>query len=311
MPDFIDAHHHLWNYTPIEYDWIDDEMSALRRDFTAADFSSLGVALDLSGSVAVQARQTLEETHWLLACAAKYPTIRGVVGWVPLASEELPEILADLARNPLFKAVRHVVQEEPDPEFLLRDDFNRGIARLQPHNLAYDILIRDHQLPQTARFVEQHPNQSFVLDHLAKPRVRERLLEPWSSDLKRLAAHPNVVCKLSGLVTEADWKTWTLGDLRPYLDTALELFGPARLMAGSDWPVCLLATSYNHWWATLIEWAKPLTPSERACIFGDTATRIYRLTTRDEGPAPDPRIDLDIPSNSNRSISPLSRRKPA
>jgi L-fuconolactonase len=249
------------------------------------------------------------ETRWLLACAAETPAIRGVVGWVPLASEELPDVLGDLARNPLFKAVRHVIQGEPDPEFLLRDDFNRGIARLEPLNLAYDILIRDHQLPQAARFVEHHPNQSFVLDHLAKPRVRERLLEPWSSDLKGLAAHPNVVCKLSGLVTEADWETWTLGDLRPYLDTALELFGPARLMAGSDWPVCLLATSYNHWWATLLEWAKPLTASERACIFGDTAARIYRLTV--EETAPEPQADFDIASNSNRSIHPHSGKKPA
>jgi L-fuconolactonase len=293
MSDFIDAHHHLWNYTPAEYGWIDEEMAELRLDFTAEDIAAAGEALDLSGSVVVQARQTLAETHWLLACAAKSRTLLGVVGWLPLASEELPALLDGLASQPLLKGVRHVVQDEPDPEFLLRDDFNRGITQLRPLDLTYDLLIRDHQLPIAARFVERHPDQIFVLDHLAKPRLRESLLEPWCSDLRRLAAYPNVVCKLSGLVTEAHWKSWTPDDLRPYLDTALELFGPSRLMAGSDWPVCLLATSYNRWWSVLLEWAKPLTASERASIFGKTASSVYRLSNREAEPVPRTGATLD------------------
>jgi L-fuconolactonase len=311
MPEFIDAHHHLWNYSPEEYGWIGDQMSELRRDFAAGEVASLGKTLGLNGSVAVQARQTLEETRWLLACAADCPTILGVVGWAPLASEEAPEILAELASDPLLKAVRHVVQDEPDPDFLLREDFNRGVSQLDPLNLAYDILIRDHQLRQATRFVELHPNQRFVLDHLAKPRIRERVLEPWRSDLTRIAAHPNVACKLSGLVTEADWKSWTLDDLRPYLDTALELFGPARLMAGSDWPVCLVATSYSRWWSTLLAWAEPLSASERASIFGQTAERVYRLTASDEVPASNTLIAGHKPSTVNPSARVHSEEKPA
>jgi L-fuconolactonase len=294
MSDFIDAHHHLWNYTPAEYGWIDDEMSELRRDFTAEDFASLGEALDLSGSVVVQARQTLEETRWLLACAALSRTILGVVGWAPLAAEELPAILDEMATNPLLKGVRHVIQDEADPEFLLREDFNRGVARLKGLNLVYDILIRVDQLPITGQFIQRHPNQIFVLDHLAKPRLREGRFEPWCSDLRRVAAYPNVVCKLSGLVTEAHWKSWTPDSLRPYLDTALECFGPDRLMAGSDWPVCLLATSYNRWWSVLLEWAKPLSASERASIFGNTAISVYHLEKRDAQPAPHMSPEVDF-----------------
>jgi L-fuconolactonase len=170
-----------------------------------------------------------------------------------------------------------VIQDEPDDDFILRDDFNRGIGLLAGTGLVYDILIQERHLPQAAIFVDRHPEQIFVLDHLAKPRVREQILLPWRENLRRLAEHENVYCKLSGLVTEADWAAWTLDELRPYLDAALEVFGVERLMAGSDWPVCLLASGYGRWWSTLRSWAAGLSGNERAQIFGETARKVYRL----------------------------------
>ena len=217
------------------------------RMISTAELRDAGV----DGSVVVQARQSVEETRWLLEVAAEDEAIRGVVGWLPLASAELPALLREFAGGGKLKGVRHVVQDEPDDDFILRDDFNRGVAALLDTGLVYDILIYERHLPQAAGFVERHPKQVCVLDHLAKPRIKERILEPWRENLSRLAEHDNVFCKLSGLVTEADWGAWTLDGLRPYLDAALEAFGAERLMAGSDWPVCLLASGYGQWWGAL------------------------------------------------------------
>lgn len=277
IPKTIDAHHHLWRYTPEEFDWLEGPLTPLRRDFLMHD---LFVAMDTAGigaAIAVQARQTIEETLWLLELAAQTPRIAGVVGWAPLVSPDLPEILETLLQNARLKGLRHVLQGEPDPNFMLRPDFNRGIASLLPTGLVYDLLVFERQLPQTIEFVDRHPNQIFVVDHIAKPRIAESVLEPWATNLRELAQRPNVSCKLSGLVTEADPQSWTLSQLTPYLDTALEAFGPLRLMAGSDWPVCLAGVAYDRWFRILHDFFSGHTDHEQAAIFGETATNVYSL----------------------------------
>ena len=274
----VDAHHHLWRYDPIEYDWIDATMRPLQRDFLPADLAQETNAAQVDATVAVQARQTLEETHWLLSLAAESSLIQGVVGWAPIADPAFPDLLPTLAFNPLLKGLRHVVQGEPDG-FLDAPAFNAGIAALGPTGFVYDILIFARQLPEAIRFVDRHPNQSFVLDHIAKPDIRNDGFAVWQRDITELARRPNVACKLSGMVTEADWKSWTPIQLTPYFDTVLEAFTPSRLMAGSDWPVLTVACTYSQWWRTIEDWLVPLSGTERAFIEGDVATRIYNLST--------------------------------
>ena len=247
----IDAHHHLWRYNAAEYDWIEDRMASLRRDFTAADLETAMDGAGIDFSVAVQARQSLEETLALLAVAAAHTRVAAVVGWLPLADRAaLETALRELAPFAKLAGVRHVVQGEP-AGFLEGREFNQGLCVLTEAGLAYDLLVRADQLQETARFVDRHPQQSFVLDHLAKPSIATSILEPWKTDLAELALRPNVLCKLSGMVTKAAWDRWSLETLRPYLDTAVEAFGTDRLLAGSDWPVCLLASGYEQWWTTL------------------------------------------------------------
>ena len=283
IPGIIDAHHHLWYYTPVDYAWIGPGMTALQRDFLPADLEqemSTAVFDDnsrINGSVVVQARQTIQETQWLLQLAEATPWIYGVVGWLPLASPDLPVTLKTLISHPKLKGVRHVVQDEPDDNFLLREDFNHGVDRLLDTSLVYDILIHERQLPQAHQFVKRHPQQVFVLDHLAKPPVRTGSLQPWQDNLQRLAENPNVSCKLSGLVTEADWSSWSPEQLHPYLDTALRIFGPDRLLAGSDWPVCLLAAGYRQWWSLLADWTSTLPSLDRHKILAGNAHRLYQL----------------------------------
>jgi L-fuconolactonase len=273
----VDAHHHFWRFDPAEYDWIDDSMSALRRDFLPADLAPAMSAAGMHGAISVQARQTLDETRWLLSLAEANDFIVGVVGWVPLASPSLRAELATLAENGKLRGVRHVVQGEADPRFLERPDFNAGVNALGDFGLAYDILIYERQLPAAIAFVDRHPGQVFVLDHAGKPRVRECALEPWRTQMRELARRPNVYCKLSGLVTEAAPQSWADTDLRPYIETMLEAFGPARVMFGSDWPVCLLASDYNRWADTVRNFTARLSASERAEIFGGSARRAYRF----------------------------------
>lgn len=272
----IDAHHHFWKYSKTEYGWIDDAMSAIRRDFLPADLEREIRSTGIDGVVSVQARQTVEETRWLLALASGAPFIRGVVGWVPLVDPKVGELLGELSGQPRLRGVRHVLQGEPS-SYLARPDFNEGIRRLAEFGLRYDLLVLEHQLPETLAFVDRHPNQPMILDHLAKPLIREGVLEPWARNLRELARRPQVTCKLSGMVTEADYRSWKPEQLRPYFDVALEAFGPRRLMFGTDWPVCLVATGYSRWHDTVARWIAPLSDSERDEIMGGTATRVYGL----------------------------------
>lgn len=276
MTERIDAHHHLWRYSPEEYGWIDDSMRVLQRDFLPEDLAAEMRSAGVDGAIAVQARQTMEETHWLLEIAEGSDAIRGVVGWAPIAAAGFARAMEEFAERPKLKALRHIVQAEPD-DFLLRDDFNRGISAMRGSGLIYDVLIYERQLPFAIQFVDRHPQQMFVLDHIAKPKVREAVLEPWASRMCELAKRENVVCKLSGVVTEADWGAWPPPTLRPYLDVVVEAFGPRRLMVGSDWPVCLVACGYAQWFALLDEYFAGFSEDERGAVFGGTATRVYKL----------------------------------
>lgn len=277
MAETIDSHQHLWRYTSEDYGWIGPQMQQLKRDFLPEDLEREMAAAQVDGAVAVQARQSVEETRWLLDLAAQSLAIRGVVGWLPIVQGDLPSQLSELGDTAKLKGLRHVIQDEPDDDFILREDFNLGIASLLGTGLVYDILIHERHLPQAARFVALHPRQTFVLDHLAKPKITAAEIEPWRTNLFALAAQPNVFCKLSGLVTEGDWEAWTLESLRPYLDAALAAFGPERLMAGSDWPVCLLASGYSRWWETLRGWMSSFKVRHQEMILGETAKSVYRL----------------------------------
>ncbi len=278
----IDSHQHFWRYTPLEYSWISDAMKVLKHDFLPDDLAPLLHANGINGSIAVQARQTLEETHWLLELAAGHPLVKGVVGWVDLCSPQLDTQLEELVPNRRLVGLRHVLQDEPEDDFMLRPEFQRGIGRLAAHGLVYDILIYPRHLPLAAQLVRAFPNQQFVLDHLAKPLIAEGQIEPWSRDLRELARCPNVACKLSGMVTEARWNAWRREDFLPYLDVALEAFGPERLMIGSDWPVCTLSGDYGSVMAIGVDYTQPLSASERASILGGACARIYRIDTVSE-----------------------------
>lgn len=272
----IDAHHHMWKYGP-DYSWITPEMKAIRRDFLPRDLEPLMHHFGIDGTVAVQARQTLEETSWLLELAAKRPVLRGVVGWVPLTDGSgVKRSLEKFAGNRRLRGVRHVVQDEPDPRYILRPDFNEGIRALKEFGLLYDILIFERHLPAAIEFVDRHPNQTFILDHVAKPRIREKILSPWDRNMREFAKRQNVYCKLSGMVTEAD-PHWTPKDLQPYIDVVLSAFGPRRLMYGSDWPVMLLAGDYERWYRTVTVAIAKLSQTEQDRIMGGTATEAYGI----------------------------------
>ncbi len=276
---WIDAHQHFWRYNPDEYGWIDDSMARLRRDFLPLDLQPEIESAGFDGCVAVQARQTLEETRWLLELAANSQFILGVIGWADLQSDNVRSQLKKFSDNPKQLGVRHVVQGEPDDRFMLRAEFQRGVAALEEFGLTYDILIYPRHLPVAAEFVKRFPQQRFVLDHLAKPFIKRGEIEPWRSNLRRLADFSNVYCKLSGMVTEADWQAWTVEQIAPYLKTALECFGAERLMIGSDWPVCTIAGSYARTMNLVIEFLKGYPDAERDAVLGGTAAKFWRLRT--------------------------------
>lgn len=273
----IDAHHHLWKYNNRDYLWMSDAMTGLRRNFLVPELEHVMRESGVEATIAVQARQTTEETAWLLGLAARHPFIRGVVGWVPLGELDAAPILERFAQHPRLKAVRHVLHDEPDDFYMLRDDFNLGVDMLQSYGLAYDILIFERHLPQTIEFVDRHPGQIFVVDHIAKPRIRDGMLSPWQERIRELAKRENVYCKVSGMATEANWNTWSPDILRPYFDVVLSAFGPKRLMFGSDWPVLTLAGDYKTWMNTFRSFVCELSSDEQKSIYRGTASVAYRL----------------------------------
>ncbi|MEV0113725.1 amidohydrolase family protein [Streptomyces sp. NPDC050844] len=278
----VDAHHHVWDLSVRDQGWITgDALAPIRRDFALADLLPEARAAKVAATVVVQTVTVAEETPELLALAAADPElVVGVVGWTDLTRPDVADALAELCELPgrqYLVGIRHQVQGEPDPRWLLRPDVRRGLKAVADTGLAYDLVVLPHQLPACVDAAREHPELTFVLDHLGKPPIASGDLEPWAADVRALAALPNTVCKLSGLVTEADPKSWTVDELRPYADTVLEAFGPDRLMFGSDWPVCTLAASYGEVADLARELTDSLSDAERAAVFAGTATRVYRL----------------------------------
>lgn len=279
----LDAHQHFWRYDKAQHVWMTDAMAALRRDYLPGDLAPLLQATGFDGTIAVQARQMVEETEWLLALAEQHSFIRGVVGWVDLRSPDLATQLQRFGANPKLVGVRHVVHDEPDEDFMLRPEFRRGIARLADEGLTYDLLLRPPHLKAAIRLADEFKDQPFVLDHIAKPGVDAALWPLWKEDLLRLAERENVTCKLSGLVTEADWGAWRPDDFRPALDVVLQAFGADRLMIGSDWPVCTLAADYATTMGVVMDFVRDLAPSEQAGILGENCARFYGVARAEAG----------------------------
>ena len=277
----VDAHHHLWDLSVRDQDWITgDELASLRRDFLLDEYAALSQSAGVSASVVVQTVTVPEETPELLALAADSPLIAGVVGWTDLTSPDVADQIKALTDRPggdKLVGIRHQVQSEPDPHWLTRPEAIRGLEIIAEAGLVYDLVITPIQLIAAAGAAEAVPDLVFILDHLGKPPIATGILEPWRRTLMRFAALPNTVCKLSGLVTEADWQRWKFADLRPYAETVLDAFGPDRLMFGSDWPVCTLAAEYADVLDAALDFTVMLSPDERAAVFAKTATRVYGL----------------------------------
>ncbi|MBL1069063.1 amidohydrolase [Streptomyces sp. 7-21] len=277
----VDAHHHVWDLSVRDQDWITGPaMAPIRRDFSVADLEPAARAAGVTATVVVQTVTVPEETPELLALAADSDLVAKVVGWADLTDPGIADALARLRQLPggaHLAGIRHQVQSEPDPGWLLRPDVQRGLAAVAEAGLVYDLVITADQLPAAVAAAERRPELTFVLDHLGKPPIAAGAFEPWATNLARLAALPNTVAKLSGLVTEADWARWTTAGLRPYAEAALDTFGPGRLMFGSDWPVCTLAAGYERWVAAAEELTAGLSPDERDAVFSATACRVYGL----------------------------------
>jgi len=278
----VDAHHHLWDPGRRAYPWMDESVAAIRRPFGVEDLDAAAGPQGFGRTVVVQAVSSVEETEELMAVAAASDRVAGVVGWVDLAGPEVAGAIAALRDRPGGQAlvgIRHQVHDEPDPDWLLRDQVTDGLAAVADAGLAYDLLVRERELPAARAVAQRLPQLTLVVDHLAKPRIREGVTDPWAGELAALARQPNVACKVSGLVTEADWNAWTPTQLVPYVRHAVEAFGPERLLFGSDWPVCLLAAGYGEVVAATAEALDRagLAPAEREAVFGANARRLYRL----------------------------------
>ena len=273
----IDAHQHFWQYDAVKYDWIDDSMAAIRQSFMPSDLKNLLEQNQVDGTVLVQVNQSMDENNFMLSLAKENDFIRGVVGWVDLQSENITEELTILKQHNKLKGFRHILQAEKDADFMLRPNFKRGIAALAAFNYTFDVLIYPHQLAAARVMVNSYPNQLFVIDHLAKPYIKNRFIDNWKYDLQDIAAHENVHCKISGMFTEANWTDCSLSDLKPYLDVAVEAFGIKRLLFGSDWPVCLLATDYKNNLSVMQEYFKTFSSTEQQQFFAQNAINFYNL----------------------------------
>jgi len=275
----IDSHHHFWTYSAEEYGWIGEGMDVLKRSFGPADLEAAVRDTGIEGVISVQARTSEAETRYLLDQAKQSKLVKGVVGWLDLTQPTVEQSLEQLANEPLVRGFRHVLQGEADDRYMLREDFNKGVAKLHDYGFAYDILIYHRHLPHVPEFVKQHPGLIFILDHVAKPKIETDVPDPlWVKGMKDAAARGNVFCKISGMVTEVvPGVKWTPALLRPYFEAALEAFGAGRVMFGSDWPVCLLGTDYGTWARTVKEWVSPLSADEQAAILGGNALRAYGL----------------------------------
>ncbi|MBN1344374.1 MAG: amidohydrolase family protein [Phycisphaerae bacterium] len=273
----IDSHQHFWRYTPEEYGWIAPHQTVLQKDYLPGDLAPLLETAGIDGSVAVQARQTVGETAWLLKLAEENPIVKGVVGWIDLCSPDFRDQLEPFTEHPKFSGVRHILHDEADDRYMMREEFMRGVAALGQLDLTYDLLIRPQHLRIALDFVKHFPEQRFVVDHIAKPLIAQGKASPWDADIRKLAGFKNVYCKISGMVTEADPTRLTPDVFRPYLDTVFEAFSPKRLMIGSDWPVCLLAASYEDVIGIAADYLASLSRDEQADVWGRTAAKFYRL----------------------------------
>jgi len=275
----VDAHQHFWQLSqPFDYAWLDQESHApIHRDYLPADLQPHLRKVGVDRTIFVQTQHHLEENRWVLRLADQHDFIAGVVGWVDLASPRCEEQLLEFKSHPKFVGVRHVTQDEPDDDFIVRPEVLRGLQVLERHDVPFDLLFYVKHLRHAATLAERLPRLRMVLDHLAKPRIREHATDDWITNFRAAAKYPNVCCKLSGMVTEADWRQWRPGDLKPYVEIALEAFGPSRCMFGSDWPVCELAATYEQVHAALVEALGPLSAAETRQIFGGTAMAFYRL----------------------------------
>jgi L-fuconolactonase len=273
----LDAHQHFWQYDPIEYDWIDDNMQAIAKDFLPSNLAPQLHNNNMDGCIAVQARQSEEETNFLIELADKHPVIKGVVGWVDLRDENIEERLNHYAKFKAVKGFRHVLQGEPDLDFMLQPAFLRGITALKIHNFVYDILIFPKQLPNACKLVALFPEQTFVLDHIAKPDINNGDTATWEKDIKALSAYPNVYCKISGMVTEADWSKPEPEVFTKYIHHVLECFGTKRVMFGSDWPVCQVAASYDRVVAIVEHNTRHLSEVEKKMLWGETCAQVYKV----------------------------------
>jgi L-fuconolactonase len=273
---YIDSHQHFWHYHPKQQGWISDDMSVIRKDFLPSHLGPLLKENEIDGCVAVQADQTEAETHFLLALANQHSFIKGVVGWVDLCNPAIEERLAYFRQFPLLKGFRHVLQGE-EPAFMLQPDFLRGIGLLKKYQYTYDLLILPRHIPAAIELVKLFPEQAFVVDHLAKPLIKNGIIEDWATNIKMLAKQPNVNCKISGMVTEADFLKWKQSDFIPYIDIIVEAFGIDRIMFGSDWPVCEVAASYSEMFAIVTSYFAKFSMQDQAKFFGENATQFYHL----------------------------------
>lgn len=275
---YIDAHHHLWNYDASDYDWIDDSMAVLKKDFLLKDLEKTLQQNGFSSSIAVQARQSMEETLWLLELAQQTELIKGVVGWIDLRSDNLAEQLDGLSQHQKLVGFRHVIQGETDPAFMQNPEFIRGLQMLADRGYRYDLLIFAHQLPAAAEMLAKVPDLQVVIDHIAKPDIKSTTdFDSWQQGMAVLAHNKNCYCKLSGMVTEADWVDWTATDLQPYMKTVWDLFGTQRIMFGSDWPVCLVAAEYEQVKQTVIDFVNAQNLKALPLVMSDNAKRFYQL----------------------------------